>query len=108
YRMPPKDTLARSLTNRAMKWGRDHVSDSDAGRRLPLALLGLLTVLAAAGIAMRFAGARAGLLSTLILLSMPLLVLQSRMLTSEIGTAAGAAMTLYGFIALGERRDSLG
>jgi hypothetical protein len=108
YRMPPKDTLARTLTNRSMTWGRDHVSDSDAGRKLPLALLGLLTVLASAGIAMRFGGSRAGVLATLILLSMPLLVLQSRMLTSEIGTAAGAALTLYGFIALGERRDQLG
>ncbi|HUS30444.1 MAG TPA: hypothetical protein VMZ53_18170 [Kofleriaceae bacterium] len=108
YRMAPKDAKARTLTNRAMTWGRDHVSDTDAGRRLPLALLGLLTVLASAGIAMRFAGSRAGVLSTIILLSMPLLVLQSRMLTSEIGTAAGAAMTLYGFIALGERRGQLG
>jgi hypothetical protein len=108
YKMPPKDTKARTLTNRAMKFGRDKVSDTDAGRRLPLALLGLLTVLASAGIAMRFAGSRAGVLASLILLSMPLLVLQSRMLTSEIGTAAGAAMTLYGFIALGERRDQLG
>ncbi|HSD86361.1 MAG TPA: hypothetical protein VLB44_02565 [Kofleriaceae bacterium] len=108
YRIPPKDALARTLTNRAMTWGRDHVSDSDAGRRLPLALLGLLTVLASAGIAMRLGSSRAGIVTTLVMLSMPLLVLQSRMLTSEIGTAAGGALILYGFVALGERRGALG
>jgi hypothetical protein len=34
---------------------------------------------------------------------MPLLVFQSRQLLSEIGTAAGAALTLYGFVALGTK-----
>lgn len=108
YRIPPKAAVARTLTNRAMAWGRDKVSDSDAGRRLPLALLGLLTVLASAGIAMRLGGARAGAISALLLLSMPLLVLQSRQLTSEIGTAAGASLILYGLVALGWSRSRLG
>jgi hypothetical protein len=102
-RIQPPGATARTLTNRAMTWGRDNVSDSDAGRRLPLALLGLLTVLATAGIAMRLSGPRAGLLTGLVLLSMPLLVFQSRQLTSEIGTAAGAALTLYGLLAIGTR-----
>jgi hypothetical protein len=35
---------------------------------------------------------------------MPLLVLQSRQLTSEIGIAASSALTLYGFVALGASR----
>jgi hypothetical protein len=34
---------------------------------------------------------------------MPLLVFQSRQLTSEIGTAAGAALILYGLLAIGPR-----
>ncbi len=103
-RIPPPEPVARSLTNRAMVFGRDHVSDTDAGRRLPLALLGLLTVLAAAGIVMRLVGPRAGIAAGLVLLSMPLLVLQSRQLTSEIGIAASGALTLYGFVSLGASR----
>jgi hypothetical protein len=103
-RIPPPEPVARSLTNRAMVFGRDRIADSDAGRRLPLALLGLLTVLAAAGVVMRLAGPRAGLASALILVSMPLLVFQSRQLTSEIGIAAGAALTLYGFVSIGASR----
>lgn len=101
YRIPPPDTVARTLTNRAMTFGRDTFADSDAGRRLPLALLGLITVLAAAGIAMRSSTSRAGVVTALVLLSMPLLVLQSRQLTSEIGTAAGATLIIYGLLALG-------
>jgi hypothetical protein len=96
----PKDAKARTLTASAAVFGRDHVGDSDTGRRLPIALMGLVTVLAAAGIAMRFAGARAGLLAAIILLSMPLLVFQSRMLTTEIGTACGATLLVYGLVAL--------
>jgi hypothetical protein len=101
YRIPPPETVARTLTNRAMTFGRDTFADSDAGRRLPLALLGLITVLAAAGIAMRSSTSRAGVVTALVLLSMPLLVLQSRQLTSEIGTAAGATLIIYGLLALG-------
>jgi hypothetical protein len=100
---PPHDAVARSLVVRAARWGRD-LDDSDAGRRLPFALLGLLTVLATAGIAMRLAGSRAGALTALVLLAMPLLVFQSRQLTSEIGTAAGGALILYGLVALGRTR----
>ena len=99
-RGPPVDATARLLTNRAIAWGRDTFGDSDTGRRLPFALMGLLTVLATAGIAMRLGRARSGVIAGLIVLSMPLLVMQSRMLTSEIGTACGGALTVYGFVAL--------
>ncbi len=99
-RTPPKDAAARSLSNRAPKWGRDHFGDDDQGRRLPFALMGLLTVLATAGIAIRFAGARAGIIAGLIALSMPLLTFQSRMLTSEIGTACGATLIVYALVAM--------
>jgi 4-amino-4-deoxy-L-arabinose transferase-like glycosyltransferase len=92
------------LTGRAIAWGRDTFGDSDGGRRLPLALLGVLTVLAAAGIAMRLAGARAALATAIVLLAMPLCALQSRMLTSEIGTACGATLIVYALVALGDLR----
>ena len=101
--VPPHDAVARSLTARAAGWGRD-LDDSDAGRRLPFALLGLLTVLATTGIAMRTAGPRAGAMTALVLLAMPLLVFQSRQLTTEIGTPAGGALILYGLVALARER----
>ena len=97
---PPEDALARSLSHRAIRFGRDYVADSDGGRKLPLALFGFLTVLATAGIAMRLGGARAGLVAGVVVLSMPLLVLQSRMLTSDIGTACGASLVVYGLVSL--------
>src|SRR6185503_20155327 len=103
-RTVPPDASARTLTARAIKWGRDALADSDGGRRLPLALLGLLTVLAAAGTAMRLAGARAGVVTAIVLLAMPLLALQSRTLTSEIGTACGASLLVYALVALGHPR----
>jgi 4-amino-4-deoxy-L-arabinose transferase-like glycosyltransferase len=87
----PSDDGARTLTERAAATGQ-----SSAGMRLPLALLGVLTVLAVFAIAMRFAGARAGLLASLVCLSFPLLVLQARQLTSELGTAAGATLLIFG------------
>ncbi|HEY0477463.1 MAG TPA: hypothetical protein VGD37_08050 [Kofleriaceae bacterium] len=103
-RTVPADAAARSLTARAIRWGRDTIDDSDGGRRLPLALLGLLTVIATAGTAMRLAGARAGVVTAITLVAMPLWALQSRMLTSEIGTACGASLILYGLVALGDLR----
>jgi len=102
-RTVPADADARTLTPRAIKWGRDTIGDSDGGRRLPLALLGLFTVLATAGIAMRLAGARAGVVTAIVLIAMPLLTLQSRMLTSEIGTPCAGALIIYGLVALGQR-----
>lgn len=106
-RAPPEDALARSLTNRAMTYGRDEIADTDTGRKLPLALLGLVTVIAAAGIAMRSGRARAGIVTAIVLLSMPLLVLQSRMLTSDIGTACGGALIIYGFLTLRRAGDAV-
>ena len=107
-RAAPRDAAARSLTTRAARLGRDTFGDSDTGRRLPFALMGLLTVLATAGIAMRLVGPRAGLISGLVVLSMPLLTLQSRMLTSEIGTACGATLLVYGLVALSRLGARLG
>ena len=95
----PTPDGARSLTERAVAFGFGAMS-SDVGMRLPIALLGLLTVMCIAGIAMRFGGPRAGALAGFIALSFPLLILESRQLTSEIGTAAGAALMVYGFVAI--------
>ena len=103
-RAAPEDALARSLTQRAIVWGRDWVGDDDAGRRLPLALLGLIVVIAAAGTAMRIGGGRAAIVTTAVLLAMPLLALQSRTLTSEIGTPCGGALIVYGLVALSRLR----
>jgi hypothetical protein len=88
----PTDTGARTLTERAAA-----LDTTDRGMRWPLALLGLLTVIGVAGIAIRLGSARAGLFAGLTCLTFPLLVFQSRMLLSEIGTAAGATMIVYGF-----------
>jgi hypothetical protein len=102
----PKDAFARSFTSRAVVWGRDTLGDDDAGRRLPFALIGLLAVLATAGLAMRAAGPRAGLITALVLLAMPLCTLQARQLTSEIATPAGGALIMYGAFTLGDRGRS--
>ncbi|HEY4177692.1 MAG TPA: hypothetical protein VGM90_12690 [Kofleriaceae bacterium] len=97
-RTAPRDAEARSLQSRAIEFGKD-ISDTDGGRRLPFALMGLLCVLATAGIAMRLAGGRAAVLTTIVLLAMPMLSMQSRMLTTEIGTACGASLIVYALVA---------
>ncbi|CAN5911733.1 hypothetical protein BH11MYX3_BH11MYX3_23940 [soil metagenome] len=107
-RAPPKDADARSLTTRAIVFGRDTFGDSDAGRRLPFALMGLLTALATAGIALRLGRPRGAVIAGLVVLSMPLLSLQSRMLTTEIGTACGGALLVYAFVALARLGSAYG
>ncbi|HUJ59499.1 MAG TPA: hypothetical protein VLX92_13430, partial [Kofleriaceae bacterium] len=103
----PAGAVARSLSPRLIEWADDTIDDSDAARRLPFALLGILAVLATAGIAMRMIGPRAGVVVGLVALSMPLLALQARQLTSEIGTPAGGALIVYGLVALGGSRKLL-
>ena len=104
-RAAPKDAVARTLAPRAMVLGRDEIADSDAGRRMPFAILGILLVLATAGIAMRTVGARAGVIAALVVLSMPLCVLQARQLLTEIGTATAGALVIYGLLALSSLED---
>lgn len=106
-KVAPPEAQSRTLTKAAVVTGRDEIADSDFGRRLPLAILGFLTVLAAAGTALRTGGARAGAITGVVLLAMPLLALQSRMLTSEIGTAAGGTLLIYGLVALSRPRRGL-
>ncbi len=107
-RVPPKDAAARSLTNRAIVFGRDTFGDSDTGRRLPFALMGLLTALATAGIAFRLGRPRGAVITGLVVLSMPLLSLQSRMLTTEIGTACGGTLLVYAFVAFARLGSAYG
>lgn len=99
-RQPTADD-ARTLTPRLAAWGL-HRSSSDGGLRFPLMLLGVLGALATFGVAWRMAGARAGLVAGAVLLSFPLFVLQARMLTSEIGTAVGATLLVYGLLAIAD------
>lgn len=98
--MVPPDATSRSLPRRALEWVLRDGPASEGALRRPMAVLGVLTVMATAGIAARLAGARAALLAALFLLSFPLLVMQARQLTSELATAAGAALTLYGLLSL--------
>ncbi len=74
--------------------------DKELGARLPLALLGILTVLATFFLGQRLGSPRAGLLSALILLAFPLTVFQSRQLMSQIGLAAGSTLTVLGLVGL--------
>jgi 4-amino-4-deoxy-L-arabinose transferase-like glycosyltransferase len=74
--------------------------DKELGARLPLALLGLVTVLATFFLGRRLASPRAGLISALVLLSFPLLLFQSRQLMSDIGTAAGSTLAVLGLVGL--------
>jgi hypothetical protein len=99
-RQRPPDAAARSLQERAIQWTMRSGSASERGLRLPMAILGILTVFASAGIAARWAGARAALICAVIVMSFPLLVLQARQLTSELGTAAGATLLIYGLVSL--------
>jgi len=95
----PDDDGARDLTPVLAAIGFDRFGHDEGDLRLLLALLGLASALAVYGIGARLATPRAGLLATIILLSFPLTVLQARQLTSEIGTAAGATLVVYGLVA---------
>lgn len=99
-RQAPDDAMARSLPARGLAFMIRAGHGDEGGLRVPSLAMGVLTVLAAAGIAARLAGGRAALLAALVLLSFPLLVLQARQLTSEIGTACGSALTIYGLLSL--------
>ncbi len=86
------------LTEAAVAWGFDTIGTNELGGRLPLAFLGLLAVMAAFFLGQRMGSARAGLLSALILLSMPLLLTQARHLNSDIGALTGSAIMMLGLV----------
>ena len=103
----PEAPLARSSGERALTWGITTFGMTDGGMRAPFAILGILCALAICGIAIRLGSPRAGWLAGLVGLSFPLLVLSSKQLTSEIATATGGAMLVYGLVALSHRRPPL-
>jgi 4-amino-4-deoxy-L-arabinose transferase-like glycosyltransferase len=88
------------FTERLVAYGIEHLGFGEAGARAPLALLGLLAVMTAFLIGARVAGPRAGFIAAMVLLSFPLLVLQSRQLTSEIAAVTGSALVVLGLIGL--------
>jgi hypothetical protein len=96
----PADGWARSLTPRATKWGIENVGMTDRGMRTPFAVLGVLCALFVCGIGIRLGSSRAGLIAGIIALSFPLLVLSAKQLTTEIATATGGSMLVYGCMAL--------
>lgn len=88
-----RDDWARTLT------GDFVASTSDPTRmRWPLVGLCLLLVLAVAGIAARLGGNHAAAWAPALLLSFPLFIFQARSLASEIGTAAGGALLIFGLL----------
>jgi hypothetical protein len=115
-KQPRSDDGARTLTPRLAAQGvvrrGDHrqaeapaaatttVTASEGALRFYLAVIAVLGVFAAYGIGARLASPLAGLVGVVVLLSFPLMVLQARQLTSEVGTAAGATLLIYGLVAL--------
>lgn len=96
----PSDRGARSLSERMAATAAAEIEPTDGGLRLPFALLAILCVVATAGIALRLGGPRAGLIAGAVCLSFPLLVLEARQLTSDIGTPTAAALIIYAAVAL--------
>lgn len=99
-RRPPRRQSEPDLTEHAVALGLEHLGGGEGAGRLPLALLALVTVLATFFLGARIAGPRAGLFAALILLSFPLLILNGRHLTSDIGSIAGTALMALGLVGL--------
>ncbi|MCE9574997.1 MAG: hypothetical protein K8W52_17740 [Deltaproteobacteria bacterium] len=97
----PDDRGARTLTDRLAATAAVEIDGTDGGLRLPFALLAVLCVVATAGIALRLGGPRAGLIAGGVCLSFPILVLEARQLTSDIGTPTAAALLIYAAVAFG-------
>ncbi|MBP8806069.1 MAG: hypothetical protein KBG48_17785 [Kofleriaceae bacterium] len=105
----PDPRGARTLTPRLAAFGLSVVASSDAGLRVPMALLGLLGVLAVFGVGWRLGSTRAGAIAGLVLTSFPLWSLQARQLGGELPGAVGGTLLIYGLVALATpRRTSPG
>ncbi|HUS66818.1 MAG TPA: hypothetical protein VMZ28_19910 [Kofleriaceae bacterium] len=97
---PPRAGEEPRFTEQLVAAGVERGGYTELGARWPLALLGLIAVMAAYVLGARLGSARAGLVSALVMLSFPLLTLQSRQLTSEIGAVAGSALLFCGLAGL--------
>ena len=102
---PRKQTSSRApveprFTERLVAWGIERTGFSEFGARWPLALLGLIAVMAAYLLGARLATPRAGLIGAIALLTCPFLVLESRQLTSEVAGIAGSTLIALGLSGL--------
>ena len=91
---------ARTLTPRLAAFGLRHVAATDGGMRVPMALVGLLGVLAVFGVGWRLGSPRAGAIAGVVMMGFPLWSLQARQLTSELPGAVGATAIVYGLCAI--------
>ena len=92
---PDGPPLTQWSIARGVEFFTDH---RDLGARLPLALLGLIALVAAFFLGQRMASPRAGLLTALVLVTFPLFLLQSRQLMSDIGAVTGSALIVLGLV----------
>ena len=84
------------FTERLVAYGIEGSGFSEFGARWPLALLGIIAVMAAYLLGARLASPRAGLIGGIVLLTTPFLVLESRQLTSEVAGIAGSTLIALG------------
>ncbi|MEZ4403468.1 MAG: hypothetical protein R3B06_25810 [Kofleriaceae bacterium] len=103
-KVTPSADGARTLTPRAAAWGLAHVSSSDAGLRIPLALFGLALVAVVFALGWRLGSTRAGAVGALTLISFPLWSLQARQLSGELPGALGGALLVYALVAIAAPR----
>lgn len=91
---------AEPLSMRAAAKSMGIFGPGELAARLPLALMGLATVIIAFALGARIASPRAGLFAALMLIAMPLFIFESRQLTSHIGAILGSAALAFGAIGL--------
>ena len=97
---PPRSVPEPPLTERLVAFGIDHLGFDERGARAPLALLGLLAVMAVFVLGTRLSSPRAGLIGAVAMLSFPLVLLESRQLTSDIGAITGTTLMVTGLVGL--------
>lgn len=78
-----------ALTDRAISASIERFGTSEASARLPLALLGVLTVLFVFLLGSHLGDSSAGLIASIACLASPLIIFQSRQLQSDIPAIAG-------------------
>jgi hypothetical protein len=105
---PARPDTRPPLTEWSVGQGIKHIGSNETGARLPLALLGLLALLATFYLGRRLASPRAGLIAALILVSFPLFLFESRQLMSQIGTVTGSALIVLGLVGLAWPADRRG
>ncbi len=85
-----------AATERLVAWGLAAFGRSEAGARLPSALLALGQLALLTWTATRLFGRRAGILATLVQLGFPLFILQARHISADLPVSFGFALALAG------------